>query len=75
MDERRDPPPDGQDAGQPPLASAGSRLSPVQEAYAAYTRHAIACDDCRDPGRACEVAGVLWGTYMGIANRAARQVG
>ena len=73
MDERRDPPPDGQDRA--PLASAASRLTPVQEAYAAYTEHAIACHECRDPGSSCEVAGVLWRTYMAIANRAARQVG
>lgn len=68
-----EPPPPGQDRA--PLATAGTRLTPVQEAYASYTKHAIACDDCRDPGSSCETASVLWRTYMSIANRAARQVG
>ncbi|MFD4596682.1 hypothetical protein ACFWPQ_01490 [Streptomyces sp. NPDC058464] len=74
MDERRE----ATDDAQPPrlpLAAAGSRLSPVQEAYAAYTEHAIACDDCRNPGLSCEAAGVLWRAYMAIANQAAQKMG
>ena len=75
MDERKEPSSDGQDHDRAPLATAGSRLSPVQEAYAAYTRHAIACGVCRDPDRSCEVAGELWRAYMGIAERAAWKMG
>ncbi|MER6534655.1 hypothetical protein ABT215_12765 [Streptomyces sp900105755] len=73
MDERRDPPPDGQDRA--PLVAAGSRLPTVQEAYAGYTEHFLACGDCRDPDRSCEVARELWRTYMDVGSQAARQVG
>lgn len=72
MDERRDPPPPAQGA-RPPLA-AMSRLSPVQQAYAAYTGHAIACEACRDVDRACSTADRLWKAYQAIAHDAFDQL-
>ena len=68
MDERRDQQADVQPA-RPPLAAA-SRLSPVQQAYAAYTGHAIRCDACRDVDRTCAEAGELWKTYRAVSDAA-----
>lgn len=72
MDERRDLPPQAQPA-RPPLAAA-SRLSPVQQAYAAYTGHAIRCDACRDVDRTCAEAGELWKTYRSVSDDAFAQL-
>jgi hypothetical protein len=68
MDERRDAelPPQG---AWPPLAAA-SRLSPVQQAYGAYTGHAIACDACRDVDRSCADAEALWRAYRAAGDEA-----
>lgn len=72
MDERRDQPPPAQPA-RPPLAAA-SRLSPTQQAYAAYTGHAVACPACRDVDRTCAEAGELWKTYRSVSNDAFDQL-
>jgi hypothetical protein len=72
MDERRDPPPDATDRA--PIAAGLGRLSPVQAAYAAYTRHAIRCDDCRDVDHTCEVAEELWRTYQQVGGGAVQAV-
>lgn len=71
MDERRDPPPDA--TPRTPLVGLGE-LSPVQRAYAAYTRHAIQCDTCRDVDRACHVAEALWRVYQEVSGAACRRI-
>lgn len=50
MGERREQP---APAGRWPAIAAATRLSPVQEAYAEYVRHAIRCEACRDIDRTC----------------------
>jgi hypothetical protein len=72
VDERRDAEPLPQDAW-PPLAAA-SRLSPVQQAYGAYTGHAIACDACRDVDRTCTDAEGLWKAYQAAGDAAYEQL-
>ena len=72
MDERRDPPPPAQ-GGRPPLAAI-SRLSPLRQAYGAYTGHAVACDACRDVDRTCAAAERLWRAYRAIADDACDQM-
>ena len=72
MDERREPPPETTDRA--PLAAGLGRLSPVQQAYAAYTRHAIQCDDCRDPGHTCDTAEGLWRTYREVSGAACQAI-
>ena len=72
VDERREPEPDATDRA--PLAAGIGKLSPVQAAYAAYTRHAIACDACRDVDRSCEQAEGLWRTYRAVSASACRQI-
>lgn len=62
MDERRDPQ-RGTQAARPPLAAA-TRLSPIQQAYGAYTGHAVACPACRDVDRTCGTADRLWKAYQ-----------
>jgi hypothetical protein len=68
VDERRDPQPPAQGA-RPPLAAV-ARLSPVQQAYGAYTGHAIACDACRDVDRSCADAEALWRAYRAAGDAA-----
>ena len=78
MDERRDPEPDGGTARPAVpaavLAAGVGRLSPVQQAYSAYTGHAIRCDACRDVDRSCGVAEELWRTYRSISGHACDQI-
>lgn len=74
VDERRDNPPP---AGTRPavLASAGSKLSPVQQAYAGYVEHATACTICRDvDGGRCEAADMLWQAFRQRADGAYQQL-
>jgi hypothetical protein len=73
MDERRDQQADVQPA-RLPIATANSRLSPVQQAYAAYTGHAIHCDACRDVDRTCPDAAQLWTAYQQVADNAFSQL-
>lgn len=58
-----------------PVAST-SRLAPPQEAYGAYTRHALGCDRCRDIDREqrCSDGEQLWRDYHAISGRAFRQL-
>lgn len=72
VDDGREQPPDGTDRA--PLAAGVGRLSPVQQAYSAYTRHAIGCPDCRDVDHTCEIAEALWRTYREVGDAAGRQV-
>lgn len=72
MDERRDAQPPPQD-GRPPLAAA-SRLSPTQQAYGAYTGHAVACDACRDVDRTCGTAEQLWKAWKTLTDDAFEQL-
>jgi hypothetical protein len=72
MDERRDPYPPLQ-GGRPPLAAV-SRLSPTQQAYAAYTGHAIHCEECRDVDRTCPEAEELWKAYHKVSDDAYAQL-
>ncbi|MCX5522564.1 hypothetical protein OG342_06765 [Streptomyces bobili] len=74
MDEPRDTPPPAESGPRLPLATANSRLSPVQQAYAAYTGHAIACPACRDVDRTCPDAGELWTAYRAISDDAYAQL-
>lgn len=72
MDDGREQPADP--TGRAPLAVGVGQLSPVQRAYSAYTRHAIGCDDCRDPDRACATAEMLWRTYRTVSGAACDRI-
>ena len=49
-------------AADPPRTTSG--LSPVQQAYSDYVRHALACQFCRDVDAGpCATAEQLWQTY------------
>lgn len=74
VDESRDPTPSGGMSTPAVLASAGSRLSPIQQAYAAYVEHARGCGACRDIDRSCETADQLWRTYREQADGAYQQL-
>lgn len=69
VDDSRDQPPK---AGRTrtPLAAAGSRLSPVQEAWQAYVDHSLRrCDTCRAvDGTACPVAEDLYRAFRRLAH-------
>lgn len=59
---------EGKDPGPVPkrrqLVAAAARLSPVQEAWAAYVRHANHCHACRTPGGGpCIPAEELWRAF------------
>jgi hypothetical protein len=68
MDERRDQAAPAQPAR--PILAAASRLSPLQQAYAKYTDHAVACEACRDVDRTCSEAETLWRAYRAIGENA-----
>ncbi len=73
MDEGRDTTPE-QGTRRAPIA-AGTRLSPLQEAYSAAATHSLGCDWCRDIDRArCEVGIQLWRRYEEIGDAAYRQL-
>lgn len=70
MHESRDEPatPGSQPA---PIVAAGTRLSPVQEAYSACTIHALGCPKCRDIDRErCADGDQLRATYLKISTEA-----
>ena len=72
MDDGREHPPDGTDRA--PIAAGVSKLSPVQEAWGAFTRHSLQCKACRDVDQKCTTAGQLWRRWQDVSVRAARQV-
>jgi len=73
MDERREPP--AEPGSGPSQAAAGTRLSPLQEAWGAYVEHATHCQICRslDAGR-CDTADKLWRAYQVQSEQAYRDV-
>ncbi|MFJ4808471.1 hypothetical protein [Streptomyces longwoodensis] len=72
MPEGREQPPTPQACARPAVGI--SRLSPMQQAYAAYTEHATSCGTCRDPDAGkCETAERLWKAYHETADRAFTQ--
>lgn len=77
MDERRDKRADPEPGAQPPAAlPAGTRLSPVQEAWGAYVDHALHCTACRsrDAG-SCETAEELHRAYKQVSDGAFKRLG
>ncbi|MFJ3812310.1 hypothetical protein ACIPWE_38845 [Streptomyces sp. NPDC090073] len=64
MGERRPEPA----AGQPP---GTAKLSPLQQAWAAYRKHTAGCEQCRaaDGGR-CEEALALWRRHLELCDEA-----
>jgi hypothetical protein len=73
VDEPRDPPPAAE--SPQPAISAGTRLSPVQEAYGDYTGHAIRCPKCRDIDRdRCTDGEQLWHAYQQMSDQAYRRL-
>jgi hypothetical protein len=79
VDDRRDPAPDDGTvraaAAAAVLAAGVGQLSPVQQAYSGYTRHAIQCAACRDVDRSCGVAEELWRNYQTVSGNACDQIG
>lgn len=76
MDESRAHQPDPEGGAQPaPALPAGTRLSPVQEAWGDYVRHATHCQICRsiDAGP-CEQAEQLHRTYEEAGDNAFRRL-
>ena len=73
MDERRDQP---AAAGRQrtPAVAAATRLSPVQEAYADYARHATRCTACRDIEKRCLAGEELHREWRVLANAALDQL-
>jgi hypothetical protein len=74
VDERRDQPAAGTEARVIP--EGAGRLSPVQEAWAAYVYHSVrACIVCRTPDAGhCETAEELHRRYTDAADAAAREL-
>lgn len=63
MDEPTDP--GGEPDSRPPVIAAATRLSPLQEAWGAYTGHATTCAGCRDIDRGrCTTGEGLYRTYQ-----------
>jgi len=74
MEEGRESPPE-QGTRRAAIA-AGTRLSPLQEAYSAAATHSLGCDWCRDIDHdRCGVAAQLWQVYEEISAAAYRQLG
>ena len=73
MSESRDDPPTP--ASRRDLIASTTRLSPVQEAYGASTRHALGCPKCRDIDRdRCSEGDKLWNDYLAISDQAYRRL-
>ena len=73
MDEGRQPPPEDGTRRRP--IAAGTRLSPVQEAYGAAAAHSLDCTWCRDIDRdRCSVGDALWSTYLELSDAAYQQL-
>ena len=73
MDEVRDTP--AEPETRPPAFIATTRLSPLQEAYGAYTAHTLDCNRCRDVDQQCDEAGLLWRAYWAWAVETRRRLG
>ena len=60
---------------RPALIASATRLSPMQEAYGGYTRHALGCPACTDvdSGR-CSEGEQLWRDYHEISDQAYRKL-
>lgn len=72
VDEPTTPPPR---AERPRLVAAHTGLSPVQEAYGAWTRHQLACSTCRDiDAGPCSTAALLHRHWEVLAQAAVRRV-
>jgi hypothetical protein len=73
VDEGRQPP--AEDGTRRAPIAAGTRLSPLQEAYSAYTDHAVHCPSCRDIDRGrCSAGDDLWSQYQDVGAEAYRQL-
>lgn len=74
MGESRDEP--APTASQPAPIASTTRLAPPQEAYGEYTRHALACDHCRDIDRErrCPEGERLWHEFHEISDQAFRRL-
>lgn len=74
MGESRDEP--APEASRPAPIASTARLAPPQEAYGAYTRHALACPKCRDIDREqrCSDGETLWREYHAISDQAFRRL-
>jgi hypothetical protein len=75
VDEPTNLPPPPRSYPPRPLVAAASRLSPLQQAYSDYTRHASSCLVCRDVDAGpCPSAERLWKAYRAIGDDACGQV-
>lgn len=73
MDEPTNPPPA---AERPPgPVCARSRLSPVQEAWGVYVRHATRCSVCRDVDQRCTEGAALYLAWRDLAGAALTEIG
>lgn len=75
MDDSRDQPA-AAGRGHTPVAAAGSRLAPVQEAWQAYVDHALRrCDTCRAvDGTPCPAAEELYRAFRELAHTGMNKV-
>jgi hypothetical protein len=75
VDDSRDSP-GAAGRGRAPIAAAGSRLSPVQEAWSAYVDHSLRrCDTCRAAdGTPCDTAEELYRAYRVLSADAAARL-
>lgn len=75
VDDSRDSP-GAAGRGRTPIAAAGSRLSPVQEAWSAYVDHSVRqCGTCRAvDGTPCDTAEELYRTYRALSTAAAARL-
>lgn len=73
MDERRGDQPAPE--SHPPIASAGSELPPVQQAWSRYVNHRLDCKVCRDIDQGpCEEAERRRRAWLAVSNAALDQV-
>ena len=71
VDEGRDHPPTAESG--PPIA-AGTRLSPVQEAWRAYVRHERRCAVCRGRDSRCAESTRLWQAWQELDGEVRRRL-
>ncbi|KMS78326.1 hypothetical protein ACH49_16730 [Streptomyces leeuwenhoekii] len=72
VDEPTNPPPPTE---RPRVTCAGSRLSPVQEAWGAYVRHATRCSACRDVDQRCTEGAALYQAWRELTDAAFAEIG
>ena len=61
---------------RPPLVAAHTDLTPPQQAWSAYTVHALACRVCCDVDAVeCETAGDLYQAWVAASDGAFRRLG